>query len=245
MSSFFTRLARLSVRPLLLPGANARGTERAHLHLDRLLRGVERGRHSTLHPARGAALPLAPGSARTRHAAPAGLRGGAGGADQHHVQPGTAQQFRATAFAVLNVVTALLTVGLGLYAVCVALDMGVAGLFAGALAAVLLMLPVRLYAIRNLLRPAFSPRLLRGLLAFGVPLVPMFAGVLGVRQLARCCPPPPRPSATTCACSSRGRTRARRWAGRGASTWRSTTPTRLFGTCSAASTDTLPASLLT
>lgn len=80
-------------------------------------------------------------------------------------------QFRASLFAALNVATTLLTVGLGLAAVLV-LHMGIAGLLAGALAAAVLMLPVRLYAIRRLLRGSFSTRLLRALLAYGVPLVP-------------------------------------------------------------------------
>lgn len=80
-------------------------------------------------------------------------------------------QFRASSFAALNVVTTLLTIGLGLGAV-LWLRMGIAGLLAGALAALVVMLPVRLYTIRDMLRPAFSGARLRNLLAYGVPLVP-------------------------------------------------------------------------
>lgn len=80
-------------------------------------------------------------------------------------------QFRAQLFAALNVATTLLTVGLGLAAVLL-LDMGVAGLLAGALAAATVMLPLRLYSVRGLLCRSFSPSLLRALLAYGVPLVP-------------------------------------------------------------------------
>jgi O-antigen/teichoic acid export membrane protein len=81
-------------------------------------------------------------------------------------------QFRAGLFAALNVATTLLTVALGLAAVLL-LEMGVAGLFAGAAAAAALVLPVRLYAVRHMLRPVFSLALLRRLLDYGVPLVPM------------------------------------------------------------------------
>lgn len=81
-------------------------------------------------------------------------------------------QFRASFFASLNMLTTLLSIGLSLLAVLV-LRLGIAGLMVGALAAALIMLPVRLWTARELLRPIFSWGQLRQLLSYGVPLVPV------------------------------------------------------------------------
>ncbi len=81
-------------------------------------------------------------------------------------------RFRAGAFSALNVSTAALTLGLAIYFV-LGFDLGVAGALLGAAAAALIMIPVRFYFIRDLLTFSFSLPLLKKLLAFGLPLVPM------------------------------------------------------------------------
>jgi O-antigen/teichoic acid export membrane protein len=64
-----------------------------------------------------------------------------------------------------------LTVTCSLFA-AITLGLGVLGVLLGALVAELLMLPVRIATARHMLGPYFSPAVLRGLLAFGIPLVP-------------------------------------------------------------------------
>jgi O-antigen/teichoic acid export membrane protein len=81
-------------------------------------------------------------------------------------------QFKAKLFTTLNVVTAALTVGLGIFGVVV-MKRGLVGVVGGGLIAACIMLPVRLWTIRDLVRPIFSYPMLRNLLAYGVPLVPM------------------------------------------------------------------------
>jgi len=81
-------------------------------------------------------------------------------------------RFRARAFAALNVTTAALTLSLAVTFVLV-FGLGVAGALLGAAAAALLMIPVRLWFIRDLLEWRFSLEFLKKLLAFGLPLVPM------------------------------------------------------------------------
>ncbi len=78
-------------------------------------------------------------------------------------------QFQASRFAILNVVSTLLSIGLS---VAGALLWGLPGTLGGALAGAVLILPVRVWTVRDLLRPAFSLPMLRKLLAYGVPLVP-------------------------------------------------------------------------
>lgn len=80
-------------------------------------------------------------------------------------------QFRAGLFSILSAFKALLLVASIVLAVVV-LKQGVCGAFAAILLVDLLLLPVRLWSIRNLLRPSFRWRLLVDLLAYGVPLVP-------------------------------------------------------------------------
>jgi len=80
-------------------------------------------------------------------------------------------QFRAWLFTALNILTTVLIIGCSLYA-AVILDLGLVGVLGGALFAAAIMLPVRLWTARAMLRPAFSAQVLRNLLAFGVPLVP-------------------------------------------------------------------------
>jgi O-antigen/teichoic acid export membrane protein len=80
-------------------------------------------------------------------------------------------QFRASLFSALNALTTLLTVGLSLFAV-VRLQWGIAGLLSGALLAAMVMLPIRLWTVRTMLRPVFSTSWLRRLLAYGLPLLP-------------------------------------------------------------------------
>lgn len=80
-------------------------------------------------------------------------------------------QFRAKLFTLLNVATTTIGIGLSLWAV-IGLRLGVAGVLAGTLVAGVLVLPVRIWAARDLLRPVFEWRWVREMLAFGVPLVP-------------------------------------------------------------------------
>lgn len=80
-------------------------------------------------------------------------------------------QFQARLFTTLNVISTLLVIGLSLLGVVV-LDLGLTGLLGGTLAGLGIMLPARLWTIRDMLRPGFSMGHLRKLLAFGVPLVP-------------------------------------------------------------------------
>jgi len=81
-------------------------------------------------------------------------------------------RFQAKAFAALNVSTAVLTLSLAVTFVLV-FELGVAGALLGAAAAALIMIPVRLWFIRDLLEWRFSVVFLKKLLAFGLPLVPM------------------------------------------------------------------------
>jgi O-antigen/teichoic acid export membrane protein len=81
-------------------------------------------------------------------------------------------RFRAKAFTVLNIITAALTITLAVLFVLV-FNLGVAGALLGAALASLVMLPVRVWFVRDLLAWSFSVRLLKQLLAFGLPLVPM------------------------------------------------------------------------
>jgi O-antigen/teichoic acid export membrane protein len=81
-------------------------------------------------------------------------------------------QFRSKLFAALNIISMILSVGLGLYG-AVVMDQGLTGILGGAFVAACLMFPVRLWTIRSLLGPPFSLRLLKRLLMFALPLVPM------------------------------------------------------------------------
>lgn len=81
-------------------------------------------------------------------------------------------QFRPALFTAFNVGAAALTVALSLAAV-VWLGLGLAGVVAAPAVAALMLLPARLWVIRDLLRPRFSAHALRGLLGYGVPLVPV------------------------------------------------------------------------
>ena len=81
-------------------------------------------------------------------------------------------RFRARAFTVLNVLTAALILTLSVTFV-LAFDLGVAGALLGTAAASMLMIPVRLWYIRDLLSWSFSKKFLKKLLLFGLPLVPM------------------------------------------------------------------------
>jgi O-antigen/teichoic acid export membrane protein len=80
-------------------------------------------------------------------------------------------QFRAHLFTVLSVTTTLLTIGLSLVGVVV-LQLGLAGVLGGTLLAAALILPVRLWTVRDLLRPVFSVDVVKQLLHFGLPFVP-------------------------------------------------------------------------
>ena len=81
-------------------------------------------------------------------------------------------EFRPAAYTALNTVSVALTIAIGLIA-AVGLGLGVLGILVGALGAEALMLPARLWVARGMFRATFSPQLLRRLLAFGVPLVPI------------------------------------------------------------------------
>lgn len=80
-------------------------------------------------------------------------------------------QFQARLFTTLNILSTILSVGFGLFGVLI-LDLGLIGILAGALLGACFMLPVRLWTARAMLRPVFSVRLFRNMLAFGAPLVP-------------------------------------------------------------------------
>lgn len=81
-------------------------------------------------------------------------------------------EFKPALFAVLNAVTLSLTIACNLFCVVV-LKLGLPGLLAGTLIASAIVLPVRLWTVRNLLRPAFSGAVMRRMLSYGLPLVPM------------------------------------------------------------------------
>jgi O-antigen/teichoic acid export membrane protein len=80
-------------------------------------------------------------------------------------------EFRAVAYTVLNVLALGLMVA-GSVIGAVVLNLGVEGVLLGTLAAELIMIPVRVYSSRHMLRWRFSSAALRQLLAYGVPLVP-------------------------------------------------------------------------
>ena len=81
-------------------------------------------------------------------------------------------QFKARLFTILNVATAALTL---ILAVLLAyyFRLGITGALLGAGVASLVMIPVRLYSIRELLVRRFSTAFLKKLLLFGLPLVPV------------------------------------------------------------------------
>lgn len=81
-------------------------------------------------------------------------------------------RFRAKEFMLFNLATAILTISLAVLFVLV-FDLGVAGALLGAALASLVMIPLRLWVIRDLLSQSFSLQFLKKLLIFGLPLVPM------------------------------------------------------------------------
>jgi len=81
-------------------------------------------------------------------------------------------QFRAKAFALFNVATAVLTISFAVIFVLL-FDLGVAGALLGAAAASLVMIPLRIWSIRDLLKRSYSFAFIKRLLIFGLPLVPM------------------------------------------------------------------------
>ncbi len=80
-------------------------------------------------------------------------------------------QFRVSLVTLLNFVTALLTICIALFAVT-QLHMGLLGVLTATLVAALVMLPIRIYTVRDLLGLDFSLSVVRELLSFGLPLVP-------------------------------------------------------------------------
>lgn len=81
-------------------------------------------------------------------------------------------RFQAKAFAFFNLATAILTIGLAVFFV-LWFNLGVAGALLGAASASLMIIPFRIYAVRDLLSFKFSFAFLKKLLIFGLPLVPM------------------------------------------------------------------------
>jgi O-antigen/teichoic acid export membrane protein len=81
-------------------------------------------------------------------------------------------RFQAKAFALFNLATAVLTICLAVFFV-LQFDMGVAGALLGAATASLIMIPIRLWSIRDMFNRSFSVKFLKQLLIFGLPLVPM------------------------------------------------------------------------
>lgn len=81
-------------------------------------------------------------------------------------------QFRPRLFTILSFLTGLLTVGLGVSGVLL-LHLGLAGVLGGALIAQIVMLPLRLWTVRDMIGWRFSGPRLRDMLSYGVPLVPV------------------------------------------------------------------------
>jgi O-antigen/teichoic acid export membrane protein len=81
-------------------------------------------------------------------------------------------QFKARIFTVLNVTTALLTLVLSVF-FALYFRLGIAGALVGAGSACLIMIPVRLWFIRDLLAWRFSAVQLKKILSFGLPLLPV------------------------------------------------------------------------
>jgi O-antigen/teichoic acid export membrane protein len=81
-------------------------------------------------------------------------------------------RFRAKEFMLFNLGTAILTISLAVLFVLV-FDLGVAGALLGAALASLVMIPLRLWVIRDLLSRSFSLQFLKKIIIFGLPLVPM------------------------------------------------------------------------
>jgi O-antigen/teichoic acid export membrane protein len=81
-------------------------------------------------------------------------------------------RFRAKAFTIFNLATAILTISLAVIFV-LQFNLGVAGALLGAAVASLVMIPLRLWVVRDLLSRTFSLQFLKKLLIFGLPLVPM------------------------------------------------------------------------
>lgn len=81
-------------------------------------------------------------------------------------------EFRAVTYTILNAVGAALLIGMTLVFV-VGLHKELTGLAFGTDAALALMLPIRIWTVRDHLRIRFSTPLLRRLIRFGAPLVPV------------------------------------------------------------------------
>ncbi|HMP39057.1 MAG TPA: oligosaccharide flippase family protein [Roseiflexaceae bacterium] len=79
--------------------------------------------------------------------------------------------FRPRDFSLLNLAGSSLSIGFSLIAV-IGLQLGLLGWLGGMLLAAGCMLPLRLWVIRDLLRPVFSFSHLKAMLGFGLPLVP-------------------------------------------------------------------------
>ena len=80
--------------------------------------------------------------------------------------------FRARDYTLFNIATAVLTIILGVLFVAY-FKLGVAGALLGAAIASALIIPLRLWAVRSLLSFNFAAALIKKLLVFGLPLVPM------------------------------------------------------------------------
>ncbi len=81
-------------------------------------------------------------------------------------------EFRATSFTALNITSVALSVTFSLVA-AVGMGLGILGILVGSLCTEAIMLPIRLWSARGMLMPYFSFDVIRPLLAFGIPLVPI------------------------------------------------------------------------
>jgi len=81
-------------------------------------------------------------------------------------------QFKARLFTALNILSTALTVGLSLAGILV-FNLGLLGLMGGTLLAALLMLPIRIFAVRELFQWTFCRQTLFELLSYGIPLLPV------------------------------------------------------------------------
>lgn len=80
-------------------------------------------------------------------------------------------QFQSSLFTALNIITTIVMIGFSLFALII-LKLGLYGVLGANLIANLIILPIRVWTIRQLICKRFSKNLLKHLLAFGIPLVP-------------------------------------------------------------------------
>lgn len=81
-------------------------------------------------------------------------------------------EFRPVAYALVNLVSTSLGIAFSLYLVVVE-DLAVTGVLLGGLLGAVALVPVRIWLVRDLFRPVFDTVVLRPMLRFALPLVPV------------------------------------------------------------------------